>query len=149
MPRLPSLCLIVLLALFARTAIAQTKPAATQPVSAHEALVGELITSMEQMVPLLKSAVDVPSTKAAAPKLAEIGKTVQAIKTRGKELGDPHAEMDEKLQTVYMPRILPLMQAIDGELKRINANPELRPLLADVLPSLEVMDQTSTQSKAK
>ena len=81
----------------------------------HESVTQETIDKMEEMVEVLKGIKDEASAKAARPKMEQIKKDMDEIKAKSKALGEPPADVKQKLAEKHKQEL----EKVTGEMMKL------------------------------
>jgi hypothetical protein len=103
----------------------------------HESVTQETIDKMEEMVEVLKGIKDEASAKAARPKMEQIKKDMDEIKAKSKALGEPPADVKQKLAEKHKQELEKVTGEMMKEMMRIGFDPKIAPHLKDTLPSMK------------
>lgn len=120
-------CSLVSTALFALVLVAGCDSAPT-----HDSVMEESVSSMEEMVAIMKTIKDKPSAEAAKPKLEALGDRMKELKAEADKLGKPSKEKEAELKKKYDDRMQKVFAELMGEGMRIGMNPELKDVMKDV-----------------
>jgi hypothetical protein len=103
----------------------------------HESVAQESLDKMEEMVAVLKGIKDEASAKAARPKMQQIKKDMEQIKVKAKALGEPPADVKQKLQEKHKQQVEKVTGEMMQEMMRIGFDPKIAPHMKDALPSMK------------
>jgi len=91
----------------------------------HEAAIKRTVSKMEELVAVMKSVQDEPSSKAAAPKIRDITADLKKYQKEMKEMSKPTAAEDQRLKTAYEGRMRQVGMDMQKEAMRIGMTPKL------------------------
>ena len=100
----------------------------------HESVMQDTMEKMEEMVEVLKGIKDEASAKAAKPKMEQIKKDMDELKAKANTLGEPPADVKQKLAEKHKPQMEKLAGEMMKEMMRIGFDPKIAPHIRDALP---------------
>ncbi len=100
----------------------------------HESVTQDSIDKMEEMVEVLKGIKDEASAKAARPKMEQIKKDMEELQKKSKALGEPPADVKQKLQEKHKAQLEKVTSEMMKEMMRIGLDPNIAPHVKDAMP---------------
>jgi hypothetical protein len=100
----------------------------------HESVTEDSIDKMEEMVEVLKGIKDEASAKAARPKMEQIKKDMEELQKKSKALGEPPADVKQKLQEKHKAQLEKVTSEMMKEMMRIGLDPNIAPHVKDAMP---------------
>ena len=86
-------------------------------------LTEDLIETFKSATKVLTSIKDEATSKAAAPKLKEIGENLRSLRKRALDLGQPTKEQKEELKKEYKEKMEEAQKSLKKELQRVKKVP--------------------------
>ena len=102
----------------------------------YDVLANDSLGVMEGIATSLAGVTDAASAEAAKGKIADIGKSMEAIKARMEALGEPDEAREKELEAKYKDRFEAAQKAMMGHMQRIMSNPEIAGALGEAMKVL-------------
>jgi cytochrome c556 len=91
----------------------------------HESVIKDSMTSMKELVDVLKNVKDEDSAKAAVSKIESIAKDMKALSEEAKKMGEPSKEVNADLEKKYKADMEKITNDLSKEMMRIMMNDKL------------------------
>ncbi len=91
--------------------------------SPHEAVVKDLLTTVEQVIAVLKDVKDEAGVNAARPDLKKAGERLKDLRKRTKELKQPDRAEKERIEKKYQGKLDEVLKKLRNEQIRVRAIP--------------------------
>ena len=98
----------------------------------HDSLMKDSLSTMEEMVAVMKTVKDEASANAAKPKLQALAEKMKKMKEQADKMEKPSAEKEAALKKEYEPRLQKVMGEMLGETMRIGMDPKLQTAVKDM-----------------